>query len=137
MVRVDYKMHPNGPQYLPGYGPPLIPDDIADELAALFQVPYWWIYGQMIQHLWRYQPAVRQDVHETRRSLQFEHPIVGVQVRRTDKNSEATYRPIEEYFEQVELFYRRYEATHEKSAGKRRVYLATDEPGVINETLQK
>ena len=37
---------------------------------------------------------------------------------------------LEEYMEQVEMWFRKYEMSHQKT--KRQIYLATDEPEVSN-----
>ena len=58
-------------------------------------------------------------------------------VRRTDKvNSEAARHEVEEYMGHVEDWFRFREKLHPGPV-ERRVYLATDEPKVLEEARQK
>jgi hypothetical protein len=58
-------------------------------------------------------------------------------VRRTDKKSEAKYRPVEDYFKWVEAWFQIQDRRNLGASVKRRVYIATDEPTVIQEAKQK
>ncbi|PAV69787.1 hypothetical protein WR25_17471 [Diploscapter pachys] len=61
-------------------------------------------------------------------------PIVGLQVRRTDKvGTEAQFHSVGEYMEWAEIWFK----VQERKTGKpikRRVYVATDDPSVVPET---
>ena len=60
----------------------------------------------------------------------------SVHVRRTDKvGTEAAFHGIEEYMSHVAEWYSLYEKI--KPVDKRRVYLATDEPSVLDEARKK
>ena len=51
--------------------------------------------------------------------------------RRTDKiGTDGQLHIIEEYMEQVEVWFRQYEIFHPGPPTRRRIYLATDEPKV-------
>ena len=79
----------------------------------------------------------------------FSHPVVGVHVRRTDKvGTEAAFHSIEEYMARVDDWYRKYELLHPPASAaaasaslpagrKRNVFLATDEPLLLDEAKAK
>ena len=59
-----------------------------------------------------------------------------VHVRRTDKvGTEASFHGIEEYMEYVTSYYDFMQ--HRQRIDMRRVYLATDDPGLLAEARQK
>ena len=64
---------------------------------------------------------------------------MGVHVRRSDKlDSEAAYHSLEEYMNEVDQFYDMKEMLVNKNTlQKRCVYLATDEPEVLEEAKSK
>ena len=60
----------------------------------------------------------------------------SVHVRRTDKvGTEADFHPIQEYMTHVENYYDLLEKR--QPVTKRRIYLATDEPKLLEETRKK
>ena len=60
----------------------------------------------------------------------------SIQVRRTDKiNVEAAFHGIQEYMYWVELYYEKLKLT--ETIEKKRVYLATDDPTVLDEAKAK
>ena len=60
----------------------------------------------------------------------------SVHVRRTDKvGTEAAFHGIEEYMQHVMVYYDFME--RRKKVPVRRVYLATDDPGLLTEARQK
>jgi glycoprotein 6-alpha-L-fucosyltransferase len=64
--------------------------------------------------------------------LGFKKPIVGVHVRRTDKvGTEASFHSLEEYMKSVDDYYDQLEMV--ERVDKRRVYIASDDPKVIDE----
>ncbi len=61
-------------------------------------------------------------------------------MRRTDKltQGEASFHDIEEYMPHVEEYYRKYAMrTHQKEEIVKRVYLATDDPNLLEEAQKK
>ena len=68
------------------------------------------------------------------KQIEFNHPIVGLHIRRTDKITEAQFHHIDEYMAYVEDFYNKIDFINErnsvKSKVKRRVFLSTDEMNV-------
>lgn len=65
-------------------------------------------------------------------------PIVGIQVRRTDKvGTEAAYHSIDEYMLHVDDWFATYQLRHNDEVIKKRVYVATDDPTVLPEAKEK
>ena len=62
--------------------------------------------------------------------------IFRVHVRRTDKiQHEAAYHSIEEYMNYVDLYYKKLELS--KKLYEKRVFLATDDPALLEEAKKK
>jgi glycoprotein 6-alpha-L-fucosyltransferase len=91
----------------------------------------------MVSNVNSYQcpPDPGIDLKETEERLQFVHPVVGVHVRRTDKvGTEAAFHSLQEYMGRVEEWFEQHEIKHPQQQGKKRnVYLATDEPLLLEE----
>ncbi|KAL3875017.1 hypothetical protein ACJMK2_037959 [Sinanodonta woodiana] len=120
-------LHPR-PEYLPL----AIPDDIGDRLIRLHGDPSVWWIGQFVKYLTRPQQHLLEEMEKTKRNLGFKNPIVGVHVRRTDKvGMEAAFHEIQEYMVYVEEWFSILEAR--QAVKKRRVYLASDDPGVLSD----
>uniref|UniRef100_A0A803VW66 Alpha-(1,6)-fucosyltransferase n=1 Tax=Ficedula albicollis TaxID=59894 RepID=A0A803VW66_FICAL len=108
-------------------------------LAPLIRVhgdpAVWWV-SQFVKYLIRPQPWLEKEIEEATRKLGFKHPVIGVHVRRTDKvGTEAAFHPIEEYMVHVE---ERFELLARRMhVDKKRVYLATDDPSLLQEAKSK
>ncbi|XP_077561739.1 alpha-(1,6)-fucosyltransferase-like [Haemaphysalis longicornis] len=105
-----------------------IPRDVGEALVDLHSDPYGWWFGQLMAYIMRPSEELTELVAETKRKLSFRSPIVGLHIRRTDKESEASFHETEEYMEHAEEFF--------ASTGPqvpRRVFVATDEPAVFRE----
>ncbi len=64
-------------------------------------------------------------------------PIVAIHVRRGDKNREAHYQPVEAYMKYVEEYFELLEIKNQKKLEEKRVYVATDDPNVLDECRLK
>ena len=54
------------------------------------------------------QPHLTEMLETTVENFKFDHPIVGVHIRRTDKvGTEAAFHPVEEYMVHVEEWFRK------------------------------
>lgn len=115
--------------------PLAIPADLAPQLKRLHPNPSAWWIAQFIQYIVRFKPSVEKMLLEALQKFQMANLYtVGVQVRRTDKNSEAKPRKLEEYMEKVKQHFEdRYKNCKLCRRARRRIYLATDEPKVIAE----
>ncbi|XP_072122491.1 alpha-(1,6)-fucosyltransferase isoform X2 [Mobula birostris] len=124
-------LHPRPP-----YLPLAIPEDLADRLTHLHGDPSVWWVSQFVKYLIRPQSWLEKEIEEATRKLGFRHPIIGVHVRRTDKvGTEAAYHPIEEYMAHVEDHYKFL--ARKMVVDKKRVYLATDDPNLLQEAKSK
>ncbi|XP_078492262.1 alpha-(1,6)-fucosyltransferase-like [Ciona intestinalis] len=122
----------NRPPYLP-LG---IPDDLSERLLRLHGNPSVWWVGQFMRYLLRPQAWLDTEVNEAMKGIDFNDPIVGIQVRRTDKvGTEAAYHDVKEYMKHVEDWYVKYELKLVKSKSTkqvtRRVYIASDDATVL------
>ncbi|XP_075747960.1 alpha-(1,6)-fucosyltransferase [Rhipicephalus microplus] len=109
-----------------------IPGDVANELVKFHGDPYAWWFGQLMAYIMRPSETLVELITQAKRKWQFQSPIVGLHVRRTDKESEASFHDAEEYMEHAEAFF--------AAAGPRvprRVFVATDEPDVFHELHQR
>lgn len=120
----------------PKYMPLAVPRDLADKIHQIHSHPFVWWIGQFDKYLFRYSPETQHSIDRKRELLGFKKPIVGVQVRRTDKiNTEAAFHSIEEYMYWVDLYYNKLEKV--QVVEKRRVYLATDDGNLLPEAKMK
>lgn len=124
-------LHPR-PPYLP-LG---VPEDLADRLIGLHGDPAVWWVSQFVKYLIRPQPWLEKEIEEATKKLGFKHPVIGVHVRRTDKvGTEAAFHPIEEYMVHVEEHFQLL--ARRMRIDKKRVYLATDDPALLQEAKAK
>ncbi|KAM9554011.1 alpha-(1,6)-fucosyltransferase-like isoform 1-T2 [Salvelinus alpinus] len=120
----------------PPYLPLSIPEDLAQRLHRLHGDPSVWWVSQFVKYLVQPQAWLEKEILDTTAKLGFRHPIIGVHVRRTDKvGTEAAFHPIEEYMVHVEeQFQHMARRVH---VDKKRVYLATDDPSLLQEAKTK
>lgn len=124
-------LHPRPP-----FMPLAIPEDIAPRLMRLHGSPVVWWIGQFLKYALKPQSGLAADIEDSTRRLGFKGPIVGVHVRRTDKvGTEAAFHGIDEYMLHVQEYFQLLE--RRQNVDKRRVYLATDDPSLLNEAREK
>ncbi|XP_055042645.2 alpha-(1,6)-fucosyltransferase isoform X2 [Misgurnus anguillicaudatus] len=124
-------LHPRPP-----YLPLAIPEDLAPRLQRLHGDPSVWWVSQFVKYLIRPQAWLEKEIQQTGVKLGFKHPIIGVHVRRTDKvGTEAAFHPIEEYMVHVEEHFQYL--SQRAHVDKKRVYLATDDPSLLQEAQTK
>ncbi|XP_045132725.1 alpha-(1,6)-fucosyltransferase-like isoform X2 [Portunus trituberculatus] len=115
-----------------------VPRDIASRLHKFNDYPGAWWAGQFAKYVMRLQPDVLKMIDAIKKDLNYSHPIVGVHVRRTDKNSEAPYQPMAKYMKHVEDFYQSLDlASPSGPPTPRKVFLASEEPSVVIEARSK
>lgn len=120
----------------PPYLPLAIPADLAPRLTKLHGDPIVWWIGQFLKYLLKPTGETRQMLENGMEKLGFRKPIVGVHVRRTDKvGTEAAFHGIEEYMMAVDDYYDQVEMV--EAIDKRRVFIASDDPKVIEEAKSK
>uniref|UniRef100_A0A914XIW6 Alpha-(1,6)-fucosyltransferase n=1 Tax=Plectus sambesii TaxID=2011161 RepID=A0A914XIW6_9BILA len=124
----------NGPSFLPQS----IPKDLAADLLRLHGYPPAWFVGHFVDYLMRSSPQMKKMLSIAENKVNFaKGPIVGLQVRRTDKiGSEAAFHDVEEYMVWADHWF----AVQSLKQGKqlrKRVFVATDEPAVITEIKER
>ncbi|XP_040079498.1 alpha-(1,6)-fucosyltransferase-like [Ixodes scapularis] len=112
-----------------------LPSAIAEPLVANHGSPYAWWYGQLMRYILRLQATTLKKISDFKMSRGYKHPIVGVHIRRSDKYLEAVYHDVQEYMVHVEDYYAKLSLT--THVEKKRVFVATDEPRVVNEIRKK
>ncbi|KAK7482716.1 hypothetical protein BaRGS_00026014, partial [Batillaria attramentaria] len=118
------------------YLPLAFPKDLAPSLSAFHGDPAVWWLGQVLRYAFQPKEKIRVYMDAMKQQLGFEKPIVGIQVRRTDKISsgEGSFHSLEEYMGHVNNYFRK-QGRH-KTLNKWRVFLATEDPTVLNEARQ-
>ncbi|XP_054262328.1 alpha-(1,6)-fucosyltransferase [Macrosteles quadrilineatus] len=120
----------------PPYLPLAVPQDLAPRIARLHGDPIVWWVGQLLKYLLRPQPNLANFLRTAAERFDFQKPIVGVHIRRTDKvGTEAAFHPVEEYMLAVEEYYQQLSMT--KNVDVKRIYLASDDPKVFSEIKKK
>lgn len=116
----------------------MLPDDIADRLYRVHREPGAWFVAQFLDYVLRYQPETLAMLDDRASEVGVgEETTVGIHVRRTDKLiREAKYHDLEQYMEQVKQYYDRL-ARKQGAEVTRRVYLASDDPTVLDEARKK
>ncbi|XP_066934358.1 alpha-(1,6)-fucosyltransferase-like [Clytia hemisphaerica] len=115
--------------------PQNVPKEFYERIRQFHGHPFVWWIGQFCKYIFKYSKPIQELIDKKKEEMGFRGPIVGVQVRRTDKiNTEAAFHGIKEYMYWVELYYERLKLR--QSVEKKRVYLATDDPTVLPEAKQ-
>ena len=92
----------------PPYLPPAVPADLVQRISRLHGDPIVWWVSQFLLYMLRPQPHLTEMLQSTVENFKFEHPIVGVHIRRTDKvGTEAAFHSVEEYMVHVEEWFRK------------------------------
>uniref|UniRef100_A0A8R1TWA8 SH3 domain-containing protein n=1 Tax=Onchocerca volvulus TaxID=6282 RepID=A0A8R1TWA8_ONCVO len=129
---VDSLFHP------PPYLPLAIPRSYSDELIKLHSNAPAFFISQFIRYLMRPSAILAKEIDQAIKKVPFdEGPIVGLQIRRTDKiHTEATFHDLDEYMKWTEDWFR-IEEYRTQSSVKRRIYIATDDPEIFDEVTMK
>ncbi|XP_060577595.1 alpha-(1,6)-fucosyltransferase-like [Ruditapes philippinarum] len=114
-----------------------IPDDISKTIRRFHSDPQLWWAGQIASYILRPSERLRQYIAEKKKTLGFTDVIVGLQIRRTDKLSEANYYNLTEYMKAADNWFDNYENKTGTTGKKRTIFIATDDPGVVKEARQK
>lgn len=61
----------------PPYMPLAVPKDLANRIQKIHSHPFVWWIGQFAKYLFRYSPAVQEEIDQKRTLLGFKKPIVG------------------------------------------------------------
>ena len=70
----------------PDYLPLSIPEELSSALISLHGAPIVWFIGQIVSYLMRPSSEMTEYINQKKERFKFRGPIVGIHVRRTDKN---------------------------------------------------
>ncbi|XP_069976920.1 alpha-(1,6)-fucosyltransferase [Penaeus vannamei] len=120
----------------PRYLPKSIPKDISERLFRLHGDPFAWWVGQFFKYAMRMNAQFEDYIRDLAHEIGYESPIVGIQIRRTDKMTNGlTFIPLKNFMDAVAEFYDDLELR--QKVRTRRVFVATDDPLVIEEAEEK
>jgi glycoprotein 6-alpha-L-fucosyltransferase len=108
-----------------------IPTELAPQIHKVFEEPSAWWSSEINKFLFKPKPRVQRMFAQAKRILKYQKPIVAVHIRRGNKITETPYTPVDLYMDHVNGFYDQLELT--QKVDKRRIFLLTDEPKVIEE----
>ncbi|XP_078493474.1 alpha-(1,6)-fucosyltransferase-like isoform X1 [Ciona intestinalis] len=118
-------------------------DELWNSIELFHGNPKAWLAGRLVRYITRPTQELFDAMNKSAARIDFTRPIVGLHIRRSDKltlvGEYARSHTFSEYMKHVEEWYGKHEMRKamEGSRNKveRRVYLATDDPGIWNETL--
>jgi glycoprotein 6-alpha-L-fucosyltransferase len=112
-----------------------VPSDLLSRLEKAFEEPQAWWSSQLTKYLLRLKPDYQKIVDESMARMGFQHPIVGIHLRRGDKIAEVPYQPLKAYMHYANEYFDVLELT--QTVNQRRIYMATDDPEVVREAKEK
>lgn len=120
-----------------------LPKEFGEKLIKLTETPNAWFHSQFIGYIMRPSQRLSKFLDEFKHSTGFRSPIVGIQVRRTDKVShgEAMYHRLDDYMLFVQDFYDRILLKTKTSSNiktsnqtdDRLVYIASDDSSILSQ----
>ncbi|XP_022177853.1 alpha-(1,6)-fucosyltransferase-like [Myzus persicae] len=129
---------PDGPKRMarplpPPFDPLVLPEDLSRRISVLHGDPAVWWIGQFVNYIIRLQLSTIGKFEEYEEIIEFGLPIVGVDIRRTDKI--GSFHKLNEYMIKVDQYYKL-----QKMNGKnlyKAIYLASDDPALFEEAYKK
>lgn len=114
-----------------------LPKNIGPDLVDLLDNPNSWFHSQFVGYIMRSQPRLKEFIENFKREINYRHPIVGIQVRRSDKltYAEALYYPLSDYMIYVKDYFDKLELT--ERVYQRLVYVASDDPSVLPKLVKE
>ena len=112
-----------------------MPTKIFYDIIQFKYKPMAWWTGLLAQYIVRPNHFLQQFIDQSRKQFQFQSPIVGLHIRRTDKQKEAKLFNIDEYMVKIKAFFDHL--AKRKINIKRRVFVTTDEPHLIPQLKSK
>ncbi|XP_078481468.1 alpha-(1,6)-fucosyltransferase-like isoform X2 [Ciona intestinalis] len=121
------------------YKPQAVPSNLLPVIEKFHSHPFLWFAGQVVWYITRPNIMMKNRLTIMEEKVNFELPVVGIHVRRSDKlNSEGEgtlfFQPLSAYMKPAIDWYDRYEMRQIDVKVKKRIYLATDDQTVWEET---
>lgn len=122
----------------PNYLPLSIPKPLADQLLKLHSNPPAYFISQFLWYAMRSGEDLHKALKLSISNVPFDKgPVVGLQIRRTDKiGTEAAYHSVEEYMQWTERWFKIQDRKQLQNV-TRRIFVATDDPSVFPEIQKK
>jgi len=114
--------------------PSVVPEEFSEQAIKLHANPSLWWISEMLRYLFREMPETAEMFEQRTR---LDKPIAAIHVRRSDKSKEAPYQPVEAYMKHVEEFFEQIEIKNGKKLEEKRVFVASDDPKILDECRQK
>ncbi len=106
------------------------------DLIDLVDSPIAWFHSQFTGYILRPQKRLIKHLKKFKISIGYSHPIVGVQVRRSDKLlNEAVYHPLSDYMIYVKDYFEKLELR--QKVDRKLVYVASDDPKVLPQFIKE
>eukprot|EP00095_Tigriopus_kingsejongensis_P009295 snap_masked-scaffold175_size286436-processed-gene-1.29 protein:Tk09295 transcript:snap_masked-scaffold175_size286436-processed-gene-1.29-mRNA-1 annotation:"alpha-( )-fucosyltransferase" len=122
----------------PEFLPPSIPRDLSERIIRLHGDPIVWWVSQFLKFMLKPQPHLQELLDQSVEAQGFARPLVGIHVRRTDKvGTEAALHEVGEYMKHVSEYFQLQEVKLGRSIPTKSVYVATDDPKVLQECRDK
>nr|XP_026696318.1 alpha-(1,6)-fucosyltransferase-like [Ciona intestinalis] len=124
------------------YRPQAVPSNLLPVIEKFHSHPFLWFASQVVWYITRPNIMMKNRLTIMEEKVNFQLPIVGIHVRRSDKLSSeeehTVFQPLSAYMKPVIDWYDRYEMRQMRDEidvkVKRRIYLAMDDPTVWEET---
>ena len=122
----------------PTFLPSAVPKDLSERIIKFHSDPIVWWVSQILRFLFRTKPEAEKMFKDAEKEIGFVKPVVGIQVRRTDKLIwEAIYHSVDEYMKYVEEYFELWEIREGKTLENKRIFVASDDPKVLEEFQTK
>ena len=112
-----------------------MPKEILYHVIRYKYEPMAWWFGFFAKYLIRPNHYLQQFIDESRNSLGFKSPIVGLHIRRTDKIIESKFIEMELYMKKIDEYFNKLEKRH--ITIQRRVFVMTDVPYLLYQLIYK
>jgi len=141
---------------IPAHAPKVLPTELASALVAAHGDPHVFVVGQLKHYLMQMQPSTKAVLAQAEKEIfaganRVKHAyMVGLHIRRSDKvGTESSYYPVEEYMRWIDYRFRvkqrqldrataSVQSTHQPPPEiHRQLYVATDDPTVVEELRSK
>uniref|UniRef100_H2XYH4 GT23 domain-containing protein n=1 Tax=Ciona intestinalis TaxID=7719 RepID=H2XYH4_CIOIN len=128
----------------PGLKPRYLSQQFWNRLYSFHGNPKAWIAGHHIRYILRPKPFMEDIIQQAEKTVNFSQPLVGIHIRRTDKltmeGENARFITLQQYLPHVDQWYDKYDLSQRRKnitiPTERRIYLATDDPSVWEETKE-
>jgi glycoprotein 6-alpha-L-fucosyltransferase len=113
----------NTPEFIPSS----LPSDLSSRIVRIHGEPTAWWVSEFLKNILQFNLKKLRSIDMKLNSINITRPFVGVHIKRREQNPHS----VQEYLDAADDYYRKLEQNGE--IYKRRIYLATDDPMIIQE----